>query len=153
MAQDSESRAAQWLRRIVAVLLAVIGLVLAVGGAVLLAAGGSFYYLLTGLAVTVSGVLIGLGDARGVWLYGAMLVWTVAWSIWEVGSTAGSSHLGLSRRSSSPRPFCCRPSGSSSSDRARLGARGAGRVSLAGWSRGGARRRRPCAWPVAPICR
>lgn len=74
-----------WPRRTVALVLLAFGLALAGGGAVLAASGGSLYYLLTGLAFLASSVLLWRGDARGVWVYGAMLVWTVAWSFWEVG--------------------------------------------------------------------
>ena len=74
-----------WIQRIVALLLLIVGLTLTLGGTVLAASGGSFYYVLTGLALIASGALIWRGDARGVWLYGAMLIWTVAWSVWEVG--------------------------------------------------------------------
>jgi quinoprotein glucose dehydrogenase len=63
----------------------LVGLPLTAGGAVLAASGGSFYYVLTGLALAASSALIGRGDARGVWVYGGMLIWTVAWSVWEVG--------------------------------------------------------------------
>ena len=73
------------LQRIVAFLLLSFGLDAHVRRRVLAASGGSFYYVLTGLALIASGALIWRGDARGVWLYGAMLIWTVAWSIWEVG--------------------------------------------------------------------
>ncbi|GAA4343904.1 hypothetical protein GCM10023165_26670 [Variovorax defluvii] len=67
-----------------ALVLLAFGLALAGGGAVLAASGGSPWYLLTGVACILSGVLLWRGDVRGVWIYGAMLVWTVAWSIWEV---------------------------------------------------------------------
>ena len=72
------SQAALWTQRVVAFVMFLVGLTLTAGGAVLAASGGSFYYVLTGLALIASGVLIWRGDARGVWLYGAMLVWTVA---------------------------------------------------------------------------
>jgi quinoprotein glucose dehydrogenase len=71
--------------RIFVVLLGVIGLVLIIGGAYLLTLGGSPYYLLAGLATTASGILVSRRDWRGAWLYGAMLVATLAWSMWEAG--------------------------------------------------------------------
>lgn len=74
-----------WLRVIVAFVLLIFGLALTVGGAVLAVNGGSLYYLLTGLAYVVSGTLLWRGDARALWIYAATLIWTVAWSIWEVG--------------------------------------------------------------------
>jgi len=78
------------LRRVMAVVLLLIGAFLAVGGIYLLTLGGSLYYLVTGLAVAASGVLIWCGDRRGRWMFGAMLAGTLAWSIWEVGFTGWS---------------------------------------------------------------
>jgi quinoprotein glucose dehydrogenase len=72
-------------RLIVGAILVVIGAVLSVGGGALIFNGGSPYYIITGFAVIASGILIGRGDWRGVAIYGAMLVWTVAWALWEVG--------------------------------------------------------------------
>jgi glucose dehydrogenase len=40
--------------------------------------GGSFYYLIAGLAMSSSAILIWRRDRRGAWLYSAMLVLTVA---------------------------------------------------------------------------
>ena len=74
-----------WTRRSYAVLLVLIGLSLLGGGVLLAVDGGSPYYLVTGLVVAASGILVWRGDRRGAWLYGAMLAGTVAWSIWEVG--------------------------------------------------------------------
>ncbi|WOH53363.1 membrane-bound PQQ-dependent dehydrogenase, glucose/quinate/shikimate family [Bradyrhizobium sp. sBnM-33] len=72
-------------RLLVVAILVVIGAALSVGGGALVLNGGSPYYILTGLAVMASGVLIGRGDWRGAALYAAMLVWTVVWALWEVG--------------------------------------------------------------------
>jgi quinoprotein glucose dehydrogenase len=74
-----------WIGRLYAALLALIGLFLLIGGAWLVTIGGSFYYAVTGIAVTASGALLWRGDRRGIWLYGGMLAATLAWAIWEVG--------------------------------------------------------------------
>ena len=80
------SKAALWTQRIVAFVLFLVGLPLTAGGTVLAQqAAKSFYYVLTGLALAASSALIWRGDARGAWIYGAMLIGTVAWSVWEVG--------------------------------------------------------------------
>jgi len=47
--------------------------------------GGSPYYVLTGIAVIVSGILICRRDGRGVPVYLAVLAATTGWAIWEVG--------------------------------------------------------------------
>ncbi len=67
------------------VLLAVIGIVLTIGGVQLTALGGSWYYLLAGLALIVSGVLLVLRDERGAWVYGATFIVTLLWALWEKG--------------------------------------------------------------------
>jgi quinoprotein glucose dehydrogenase len=84
----AESAARRWLRRSYAGLLLIIGLTLVVGGVLLLIDGGSFYYLLAGLAISASAVLVRRRDLRGRWLYGGFLIATVAWAIWEVGFDA-----------------------------------------------------------------
>lgn len=80
------STTARWFRRTYAVPLCLVGILLVAGGMVLAVEGGSPYYLFAGLAVVAAAVLIWRGDPRGPWLYAAMLVGTIAWSVWEVGS-------------------------------------------------------------------
>lgn len=71
--------------RILAVLIALIGLVLTWGGVQLVALGGSFYYAITGIACLASAFFLWTGKMLGVWIFAAMLAWTLIWSIWEVG--------------------------------------------------------------------
>jgi quinoprotein glucose dehydrogenase len=71
--------------RILAVFVALVGLVLAVGGVQLLSLGGSFYYLITGLLCLASAWFLWTGKMLGVWIFAGMLVWTALWSFWEVG--------------------------------------------------------------------
>jgi len=68
-----------------AVVLALLGLVLAVGGVALIALGGSPYYLVAGLALIASGLLLFRLMAAGAWLYLATVLATLAWAVWEVG--------------------------------------------------------------------
>ena len=85
------NKAARWSsgptvgQRIYAALLLIIGAALAWLGAELVAVGGSFYYIITGLVVLASGVLLWGGNRSGAWLYGLMLVYTLIWAFWEVG--------------------------------------------------------------------
>ena len=72
-------------RRILALLLLLIGLVVTIGGVQLAALGGSLYYLVGGIAVAVAGVLTWRGDERGPLLYAAFLVATLLWALWEAG--------------------------------------------------------------------
>ncbi|MGH6706885.1 MAG: membrane-bound PQQ-dependent dehydrogenase, glucose/quinate/shikimate family, partial [Sphingomicrobium sp.] len=66
-------------------LLALIGLVLAAGGAWLAILGGSLYYLLAGLGLLASGVLLVRGRVAGAFLYLVVFAVTVLWAFWEVG--------------------------------------------------------------------
>ncbi|WP_416465414.1 membrane-bound PQQ-dependent dehydrogenase, glucose/quinate/shikimate family [Sphingomonas sp. VDB2] len=68
-----------------ALLLLSLGIVLAWGGLSLVRLGGSPYYLLAGLTVIASAVLVGTGRHAGAKVYGVMLAATLAWSIWESG--------------------------------------------------------------------
>lgn len=74
-----------WLARLLACVLAALGLAMAVGGGRLIAAGGSWYYLLGGLALIVTAVLMWRRRRRAAWLYAAFLSVTVVWSLAEVG--------------------------------------------------------------------
>ncbi|WP_399678447.1 membrane-bound PQQ-dependent dehydrogenase, glucose/quinate/shikimate family [Xenophilus sp.] len=65
--------------------IALLGLTLLVGGVVLASSGGSWYYLVAGLGLTVSGVLLLLGRAAGAWWFWAVLLGTFLWSMWESG--------------------------------------------------------------------
>ena len=70
-------------------LLALLGLCLAFGGYGLMRQGDSAYYLVAGLGIAVSGVLVALGKMLGAWLYAATFAVMVAWSIAEVGADVG----------------------------------------------------------------
>ncbi|MFV0623806.1 membrane-bound PQQ-dependent dehydrogenase, glucose/quinate/shikimate family [Sphingomonas sp. ac-8] len=67
-------------------LLALIGLVLTLGGGWLTILGGSPYYVVTGLAMVVAGVLLFRGSLLGGWLYAAIVVATAIWAFWESGA-------------------------------------------------------------------
>jgi len=71
---------------ILGIVIAAIGLVLAIGGAWLAVLGGSVYYVLTGVAMIASGALLGRRRLLGGWLYCAVFVITVIWAFAEVGA-------------------------------------------------------------------
>ncbi|MFX4086890.1 membrane-bound PQQ-dependent dehydrogenase, glucose/quinate/shikimate family [Sphingobium yanoikuyae] len=73
------------LRFFYATLLMLIGLALAAGGAYLAVLGGSFYYLIAGLALGGCALLLWRRDARASKLYGALLIATLIWAVWECG--------------------------------------------------------------------
>ena len=69
-------------------LLGLIGLALTVGGVWLALLGGSLYYVIAGLALLASGVLIARRSMAGVLFYVALFIGTIAWAFWEVGGDA-----------------------------------------------------------------
>lgn len=66
-------------------IVAGLGLVLAYQGGQLALAGGSFYYVLMGLALVISAILMFTNRRAGFFLFGASLVVTIVWTIWESG--------------------------------------------------------------------
>lgn len=83
--QSSKRGLGTWLLVAYAVVIAVLGAVLAYQGGRLVAVGGSWYYLIAGIALFLAGVLLALGKRAGLWLFGATLAGTIAWALWEVG--------------------------------------------------------------------
>ena len=82
---NSASAAAKWTFRILGFLLAMVGLALLAGGVQLVMLGGSAYYLLAGLGLILSGVLLGRRDVRSAWLFGIVYIGTIIWALWEAG--------------------------------------------------------------------
>ncbi|MXO65003.1 membrane-bound PQQ-dependent dehydrogenase, glucose/quinate/shikimate family [Altericroceibacterium endophyticum] len=72
--------------RIVGAIFGLLGLILAAGGIYLAMLGGSFYYLLAGVGLLVSGLLLFRGHKLGAWLYVAVFALTAIWAFWESGS-------------------------------------------------------------------
>jgi quinoprotein glucose dehydrogenase len=62
----------------------LVGIALAIGGGWLIARGGSWYYLIGGLAVAATGVLVLLGRRTALWLFASFLLGTLLWAIAEV---------------------------------------------------------------------
>ena len=80
-----------------AILLMLLGIVLGGGGVELALLHGSLYYLVTGFVLVAAGVLLWRGRRVGMWLYLAIIAYTVAWSLWEAGLDGWSlaSRVGL----------------------------------------------------------
>lgn len=70
---------------ITGIVVALIGAVLVAGGVDLLRLGGSGYYLVAGLGLLATGILLALRWRWGTWIYALTLVLTVLWSLVEVG--------------------------------------------------------------------
>ncbi len=77
--------AGAWAVVALGILIALIGIILALGGVRLIAAGGSWYYALAGLGLIASGGLLTVRHIWGAWIYGIVFGLTVLWALWEVG--------------------------------------------------------------------
>jgi quinoprotein glucose dehydrogenase len=83
---DEHSRThSRWPLLLLGLLLAAAGLALAIGGGKLLSLGGSAYYLIAGIAVIGSGILLAMRRGAALWLYALILFATLVWALWEVG--------------------------------------------------------------------
>lgn len=70
---------------IVGVIFAAIGLILLGGGIWLAALGGSLYYVIIGVVLIITAILVIRGNMAGVWLYFGAFLGTLIWALWEVG--------------------------------------------------------------------
>lgn len=62
-----------------------VGVTLVAGGVMLIAASGSPYYFIIGIALLVCALGLVLRARYATWCFGALLAGTVLWSLWEVG--------------------------------------------------------------------
>lgn len=72
--------------RIFATIVLLVAVAFLYGGVRLLMVGGSPYYLLAGVALLASSILLWRGDKLGSRIYGALLAATLLWSLDEVGT-------------------------------------------------------------------
>ncbi|MCE2574357.1 glycerol dehydrogenase [Komagataeibacter sp. FNDCR2] len=77
--------AAGWATLVLAIIIIILGVPLVYMGAELAFIGGSWYYVLCGLAITIAGVLMAMGRVAGGLLYLAAYAITWVWALWEVG--------------------------------------------------------------------
>ncbi|HLG82883.1 MAG TPA: membrane-bound PQQ-dependent dehydrogenase, glucose/quinate/shikimate family [Bradyrhizobium sp.] len=73
------------LLMLTAIVMALMGVMLLAGGIWLAALGGSPYYAIAAIALMISAWLLATRRAEALWLYAALLLGTMIWSIWEVG--------------------------------------------------------------------
>lgn len=67
------------------VVVALAGLFFTVNGVRLISLDGSWYFLIAGVILLVSGIEIIRGKARGATLFGVTFIGTCIWAVWEVG--------------------------------------------------------------------
>src|SRR5947209_297240 len=72
-----------WAAASLALVMALIGIVLAIGGAWLIMLGGSPYYLLAGVLLLVSGWFLFQGRLVGGWIYIGLFIISALWGFAE----------------------------------------------------------------------
>ncbi|KUM44916.1 glucose/quinate/shikimate family membrane-bound PQQ-dependent dehydrogenase [Pseudomonas sp. EpS/L25] len=77
--------ACKFLVSALGVLIALLGLALGGGGVYLATLGGSPYFALGGVLLTLAGVLIAIRRPLGAWLYALFLLATLIWALADVG--------------------------------------------------------------------
>jgi quinoprotein glucose dehydrogenase len=73
------------MSRIGGVITALLGLAILAYGGKLALAGGSPFYVLMGLGLTVAGILLMMRRQAGLWVYALTLAATFIWTLYEVG--------------------------------------------------------------------
>ena len=83
--------------RIFAAIVLLVAIAFLYGGVGRAAVGGSRYYVLAGIALLASAILLWRGNKLGSHIYGALLAVTLLWSLFEVGTDlwALAPRLGL----------------------------------------------------------
>ncbi|MBF7690223.1 glucose/quinate/shikimate family membrane-bound PQQ-dependent dehydrogenase [Acinetobacter pollinis] len=74
------------MRNFTAFILVVLGLVVLGGGAYLAVLGGSLYYIIAGLMLLASGILLFRRSIASYLVYAVLMLGTTIWGLWEVGS-------------------------------------------------------------------
>ena len=85
MTAKKRARASTFISIGLGIVIALLGIALAVGGIQLVSLGGSWYFLCAGVAMFVSGGLIALRKPVGAWLYGLFLVASLVWAVADAG--------------------------------------------------------------------
>ncbi|MER8417257.1 glucose/quinate/shikimate family membrane-bound PQQ-dependent dehydrogenase [Mesorhizobium sp. M1329] len=70
---------------ITSLILFLIGLAVGGGGIWLVTLGGSWYYVIVGLAFLITAWLLYRRRSMALWLYAAIVLGTLAWAVWEIG--------------------------------------------------------------------
>ncbi|MXV07591.1 membrane-bound PQQ-dependent dehydrogenase, glucose/quinate/shikimate family [Xanthomonas sp. LMG 9002] len=83
---EQTQRRGGWPLRLLGGACALIGVVLAAGGAWLLALGGSWYYLVAGLGLAISGVQLWRARRNGALWFAATFLLSLLWAAWESGA-------------------------------------------------------------------
>ncbi|MCC5691549.1 membrane-bound PQQ-dependent dehydrogenase, glucose/quinate/shikimate family, partial [Klebsiella pneumoniae] len=82
----NQSASKSGLRTLTVMILALIALFLLIGGVWLAAIGGSFYYVIAGVLLLIVAVQLYKRASGPLWVYAALMLGSVIWGVWEVGT-------------------------------------------------------------------
>jgi quinoprotein glucose dehydrogenase len=85
MSTDGALSRTRLLPTLLGLVFLVMGLAMLAGGVELLQLGGSPYYLIAGVCIAITGVLLIMGRRAAIGLYALVLFASTVWSLWEVG--------------------------------------------------------------------
>lgn len=85
MSTEGASSPSRLPPRLLGILLLLMGLALLAGGIKLSMLGGSLYYVLAGIGLTLTGLLLLAGKRAALGLYALVLFASTIWSLWEIG--------------------------------------------------------------------
>jgi len=85
MSTEGASSPSRLLPSLLGILLLLMGLAMLAGGIKLSMLGGSLYYLLAGIGLIISGILLLAGRSAALLVYGVVLFASSVWALWEVG--------------------------------------------------------------------
>ncbi|NAN52302.1 glucose/quinate/shikimate family membrane-bound PQQ-dependent dehydrogenase [Pseudomonas protegens] len=85
MSTEGASSPSRLLPSLLGILLLLMGLALLAGGIKLSMLGGSLYYVLAGIGLTLTGLLLLAGKRAALGLYALVMFASTVWSLWEIG--------------------------------------------------------------------
>ncbi|MCL9655042.1 glucose/quinate/shikimate family membrane-bound PQQ-dependent dehydrogenase [Pseudomonas protegens] len=85
MSTEGASSPSRRLPSLLGVLLLLMGLALLAGGIKLSMLGGSLYYVMAGIGLALTGLLLLAGKRAALGLYALVLFASTLWSLWEIG--------------------------------------------------------------------
>lgn len=85
MSTEGASSPSRLLPGLLGILLLLMGLALLAGGIKLSLLGGSLYYVLAGIGLTLTGLMLLAGKRAALGLYAVVLFASTVWSLWEIG--------------------------------------------------------------------
>lgn len=86
IAENGARGSGYWWASSVGILQILLGIVIGGGGIWLIELGGSWYYLIAGMGLIFSGIMMLRHDIAGAWAYLATWLLTLIWAYWEVGA-------------------------------------------------------------------